>query len=243
MNSNNCTAEENMIPVFSELAIETKGLFSDCEKKRLYEVKNAISHDEIAERIFDDFVNEKIRNMKYRKERRIKTCIYLISCVCIVLLDWMLIDEGLGIEIVLLDILLSVPIKVLTQKFFGKFSVFDKLSYSISRDEKKYLNEAIAKGIKEEILEPIIQGNSIYIEKEGRIRDVTDKAEHGKSDLVSIALKNKIEIRIYCVEENIFQKIGTMLIRNYYLKDEIGLRRWDQYIVISVQEKIYGIYK
>lgn len=179
--------------------------------------------------------------MKYRKERKIKIYIYLISCVCIILIDLMLANAGLGLEIILLDILLSVLIKVLTQKLFGKFSAFDKLSYSISYDEKKYLNDVIDEGITEEIFEPIVRGNSTYIEKDRQIIDVTDKTKQGMSNLVSIALKNKIEIGIYCVEENIINKILKPW--RYYNEDEIGLRQWDRYIVISVQEKVYGIYK
>ena len=187
MNSNNCNAEENKMPCLSELTIETEGIFSDCEKKWLYEVKDAISHDERAIRIFDNLINEDIRNMKYRKERKIKIYIYLISCVCIILIDLMLANAGLGLEIILLDILLSVLIKVLTQKLFGKFSAFDKLSYSISYDEKKYLNDVIDEGITEEIFEPIVRGNSTYIEKDRQIIDVTDKTKQGMSNLVSIA--------------------------------------------------------
>ena len=223
--------------------LETEGLFSGSDKKYLYEIKDSISHDERAKEIFNKLINDEYKNLRIRRKRKRLKLLFL-SCILIILLG-VGVFTGLAGMFNLMEFIFPLWLLYLLINEISENSLFfGCLVYSISGDEEKYLNDVIDDGMKEETFEPIIRGNSVYIEKDGKIMDVTNQVKVEMSNLIHIGYKNKIKIGKYDVYENRLQKIYNTVFRYASFHDEEkGLKKYDEYIVIDVQKNYYGIDK
>ena len=180
--------------------LETEGLFSGSDKKYLYEIKDSISHDERAKEIFNKLINDEYKNLRIRRKRKRLKLLFL-SCILIILLG-VGVFTGLAGMFNLMEFIFPLWLLYLLINEISENSLFfGCLVYSISGDEEKYLNDVIDDGMKEETFEPIIRGNSVYIEKDGKIMDVTNQVKVEMSNLIHIGYKNKIKIGKYDVYE------------------------------------------
>lgn len=223
--------------------LETEGLFSGSDKKYLYEIKDSISHDERAKEIFNKLIDDEYKNLRIRRKRKRLKLLFL-SCILIILLGVGVFTGLAGMFNLMVFIFPLWLLYLLINEISENSLFFGCLVYSISGDEIHYLNDVIDDGMKEETFEPIIRGNSVYIEKDGKIMDVTKQVKVEMSNLIHVGYKNKIKIEKYDVYENGLQKIySTVFHYASFYDEEKGLEKYDEFIVINVKKNYYGIDK